>query len=65
MEPLADFADSLPRQNEWEPRGENGNLRQQAQFAVAAFKAAVSVSADLSQGGFDTHENNAWTESNF
>jgi len=58
MEPLADFADSLPRQNEWEPRGENGNLRQQAQFAVAAFKAAVSVSADLSQGGFDTHEDN-------
>jgi hypothetical protein len=58
MEPLADFADSLPGENEWEPRGENGNLRQQAQFAVAAFKAAVSVSADLSHGGFDTHEDN-------
>ncbi|MDF1766778.1 MAG: DUF1501 domain-containing protein [Gammaproteobacteria bacterium] len=58
MEPLEAFADSLPRHDEWEPRGENGNLRQQAQFAIAAFKAGVSVSADLSQGGFDSHEDN-------
>ena len=58
MDPLRDFADVLPKDNEWEPRGANGNLRQQAQFAVAAFKAGVSVTADLSQGGFDTHEDN-------
>jgi hypothetical protein len=58
MEPLEAFADSLPADDEWEPRGENGNLRQQAQFAIAAFKAGVSVSADLSQGGFDSHEDN-------
>ena len=58
MDPLADFADTLPANNEWEPRGQNGNLRQQAQFTIAAFKAGVSITADLTQGGFDSHEDN-------
>ncbi len=58
MAPLSDFADMLPAENEWEPSSMNGNLRQQAQFTIAAFKAGVSVTADLSQGGFDSHENN-------
>ena len=58
MEPLRDFADALPQNGEWAPSGMNGNLPQQAQFTIAAFKAGVSVTADLSQGGFDSHENN-------
>ena len=58
MDSLADFADTLPANNEWEPRGQNGNLRQQAQFTIAAFKAGVSITADLTQGGFDSHEDN-------
>lgn len=58
MGPLSDFAETLPSDSEWEPRSENGNLRQQAQFTIAAFKAGVSVTADLSQGGFDSHEDN-------
>ena len=59
MDPLVDFADTLPAKNsEWEPRGQNGNLRQQAQFTIAAFKAGVSITADLTQGGFDSHEDN-------
>ena len=32
------------------------DLRRQAQLTVLAFKSRVSVSADLWQGGFDTHE---------
>jgi hypothetical protein len=31
------------------------NLHQQVQLALLAFKAGVSVSADLVEGGFDTH----------
>lgn len=58
MEPLVDFADTLPADNEWEPNSRNGNLRQQAQFTIAAFKAGVSITADLTQGGFDSHEEN-------
>ncbi len=58
MEPLIEFADTLPANNEWEPSSRNGNLRQQAQFTIAAFKAGVSITADLTQGGFDSHEDN-------
>lgn len=58
MDPLSNFADMLPAQDEWAPSGMNGNLKQQAQFTIAAFKAGVSVTADLSQGGFDSHEGN-------
>ncbi len=36
----------------------SGNpLRRQAQIAIAAFKAGLSVSANLDLGGFDTHGN--------
>lgn len=58
MDPLAEFADMLPARDEWEPNSSNGNLKQQAQFTIAAFKAGVSATADLTQGGFDSHENN-------
>ncbi len=37
---------------------ENSNLRRQAQIALAAYRAGVCVSANLSIGGFDTHGNN-------
>jgi len=38
---------------------DNGNnpLKRQAQLAVAAYKAKLAVSANLSIGGFDTHSN--------
>ena len=58
MDPLSEFAEMLPADNEWEPNGMNGNFKQQAQFTIAAFKAGVSATADLSQGGFDSHEDN-------
>jgi uncharacterized protein (DUF1501 family) len=37
--------------------GDLQRMMQQAQLAVAAFKAGVAVSANLSLGGFDTHAN--------
>jgi uncharacterized protein (DUF1501 family) len=37
--------------------GDLQRMMQQAQLAVAAFKAGVAVSANLSLGGFDTHSN--------
>jgi hypothetical protein len=58
MDPLGEFADMLPARDEWEPNSSNGNLKQQVQFTIAAFKAGVSATADLTQGGFDSHENN-------
>jgi len=58
MDPLREFAESLPSDGGWERRSQSGNLRQQAQFTVAAFRAGVSVASDLSQGGFDTHDDN-------
>lgn len=35
----------------------NNPLRRQAQVAIAAYKAGLCVSANLSVGGFDTHSN--------
>ena len=64
MEPLAEFAETLPIDG-WEPRSKDGNLRQQAQFAVAAFKGGVSVAADLYQSGFDTHTLNDSQQTTF
>ena len=58
MEPLVEFGTTLPTNDELAPRGENGFLKQQAQFAVLAFKGGVSVTADLNIGGFDSHEGN-------
>ena len=57
-DPLVEFGQMLPSRDELAPRGVNGFLKQQAQFAVLAFKAGVSVAADLNLGGFDSHENN-------
>jgi len=57
-DPLVEFGQMLPSRDELAPRGVNGFLKQQAQFAVLAFKAGVSVAADLNLGSFDSHENN-------
>ena len=57
-DPLVEFGQMLPSRDELAPRGVNGFLKQQAQFAVLAFKAGVSVAADLNLWGFDSHENN-------
>jgi hypothetical protein len=35
----------------------NNQIRRQAQIAMAAYRAGISVSANLSIGGFDTHGN--------
>ena len=40
----------------------NNPLRRQAQVAVAAYKAGLTVSANLSVGGFDTHGNHDATQ---
>lgn len=58
IEPLKDFADTLPTQDQWESRTKYGFLRQQVQFTIAAFKSGAAIAADLVQGGFDSHEEN-------
>ena len=58
VDPLVEFGEMLPSRDDIAPRGDNGFLKQQAQFAVLAFKAGVSVTADMNLGGFDSHENN-------
>ena len=55
---LREFGEILPSREELAPRGVKGFLKQQAQFAVLAFKGGVSVAADLKLGGFDSHEDN-------
>tara|TARA_B110000977_G_scaffold201026_1_gene293780 strand:+ start:1547 stop:2857 length:1311 start_codon:yes stop_codon:yes gene_type:complete len=61
MDPLSKFSETLPDRFDWEQRTENGHLRQQVQFTIAAFKAGLSASADLYHGGFDSHgENDAF-----
>ena len=55
------FASALPpsdqlQQDEDLGMGQWSSLKKQAQIALTAFKAGVSVSADLQLGGFDTHE---------
>ncbi len=57
-EPLIEFGQMLPSRENLAPRGTKGFLKQQAQFAVLAFKAGVSVAADLNLGSFDSHEDN-------
>lgn len=37
---------------------ENGYLKQQAQIALTCFKAGVTISADIIEGGLDSHDNN-------
>lgn len=64
---LKRYADRIPPNDELEQHESSGeipgsdneygsNLRRQAQLAVHAFEAGVSVSADLHLGGFDTHD---------
>ena len=63
-EGLRAFSDMLPGRDELQPvetvqtggAGHRSNLKRQAQLTVLAFKAGVAVSADLYQGGFDTHD---------
>lgn len=57
---LRNFADQIPPEDQIERTevllgGQRSNLKAQAQLAVLAFKAGVSMSADLVIGGFDTH----------
>jgi uncharacterized protein (DUF1501 family) len=57
---IAEFADLLPPTSQLQPTRRAGNvnssLHQQLQVALLAFKSGVSISADVLQGGFDTHE---------
>ena len=58
---LTRFADMIPPPEELQQRETQGNLsstlKRQAQVALLAFKAGVTVSADLYLRGFDTHQN--------
>jgi uncharacterized protein (DUF1501 family) len=59
---IAEFAHYIPSTDKLqEPRhiapGKTSNLHQQVQLALLAFKAGVSVAADLFESGFDTHDN--------
>ena len=62
-EGLRRFAEEIRRgdveyETESDPNGRfRSRLKRQAQFAVAAFKSGVAVSADLFLNGFDTHDN--------
>ncbi|HET8706937.1 MAG TPA: DUF1501 domain-containing protein, partial [Pseudomonadales bacterium] len=48
----------LPALTGYEVTGASrSNLRDQAKIALAAFKAGLSVAADIRVGGFDTHSN--------
>ncbi len=57
-EGLADFAATLPTSAEEAAIGGNNRLINQVHFALLAFKAGVSATADLQQGGFDSHSDN-------
>lgn len=58
---ISNFAEILPAANRLQATRRFGNagssLHQQLQIALLAFKAGVSLSADVIQGGFDTHAN--------
>jgi len=55
---LSDFASTLPTNNEFQTLSRGNPLINQIHFSLLAFKAGVSVSADLVDGGYDTHANN-------
>lgn len=57
-EALSRFAESLPSNTEFQALSRGNQLINQVHFALLAFKAGVSVSADLVDGGYDTHANN-------
>ena len=60
-EELAQFAALIPPAEELQQVEQSGAaysaLKQQAQIALLAFQAGVSIAADLYIGGFDTHQN--------
>ncbi len=47
----------LQRLTEYLPEISGSNLKKQAQVAIAAYRAGLSVAANLGVGGFDTHGN--------
>jgi hypothetical protein len=57
---ITPFADILPPTSELEPTRRVGNitssLHQQLQVSLLAFKAGVSLAADVFERGFDTHQ---------
>jgi hypothetical protein len=61
---ISRFADYLPSDDKLQPirnlaNAQQSSLHQQIQLTLLAFKAGVSVAADLNEGGFDTHSNHA------
>ena len=59
-EGLRAFADAMDGETLEEPESVGGvrsTLRRQAQITVLAFKTGAAISADMYQGGFDTHDN--------
>jgi hypothetical protein len=59
-ESLKIFADLIPKGDELQKErtltnGQHSTLHQQVQMALLAFKSGLSVSADLDDGGYDTH----------
>ena len=56
-ERLSEFAATIPTREQFDQLGDN-RLIHQANFALLAFKAGVSVAADLQAGGFDSHSDN-------
>ncbi|MSR12635.1 MAG: DUF1501 domain-containing protein [Gammaproteobacteria bacterium] len=55
---LADFAATLPTSQQEAQIGGGNRLIIQVHFALLAFKAGVSATADLIEGGLDTHADN-------
>ncbi len=57
---ISDFADILPATSELQPARRavnvNSTLHQQLQISLLAFKAGMSLSADVFENGFDTHD---------
>lgn len=58
-ESIKAFGNLIPNQDQIEqptaPARSYSTIRQQAQMSLLAFKAGVSISADLIDGGYDTH----------
>lgn len=55
---LSEFSKSLPSSNEIQNISRGNKLIDQIHFALLAFKGGVSISADLTHDGYDSHSNN-------
>jgi hypothetical protein len=55
---LSVFARSLPTNDEFQKISRGNRLINQIHFALLSFKAGVSITADVVDGGYDTHANN-------